>query len=112
MDRVEPEGVESSQRAMVNGFSRSAPEVIGRNVLALARRLDRSSCSRVAGCSIQERVDIKTAVPPELEMSLVQSGALIANPRVTQISIGVSSSQIHGHGTLLVNTAAAHRATD
>jgi hypothetical protein len=66
-------------------------------VLAHGHRFGRSSRSSQVGCSRQEGVDIQAEVPPELQMPLVESGSLIAKPRVTEIRIGTGSGRIDGH---------------
>lgn len=55
------------------------------------------------------RFDIKKAVPSELNVPLVQSGALTANPRVPEIGKRVCSIRIHGHDSFLANSRTGSR---
>lgn len=93
---------------MINGFEHRAPNVIGRHVLTHGRLFDRSSRSSHTGRSIQQRVYIQTEVPSELQMLLLESGGLIAKPRVTEIGIGVGSVRIDEHSKLMCEDTVGH----
>jgi hypothetical protein len=90
-------GTSPELRTVIDGLDLRAPNRVGRHVLAHGHRFGRSCRSSKVGCSRQEGVDIQAEVPPELQMPLVDSGSLIAKPRVTEIRMGTGSGRINGH---------------
>jgi hypothetical protein len=86
---------------VLDGLERRASNVMGRHLLTHVLRFSWLSRSTPAGCSNQESVDVQTAVPPELQMLLVESSSLMTKPCVTEICMRVDWGGIEGHGKLL-----------
>jgi hypothetical protein len=73
-------------RVVINVFDQCASK-IRRCIFARGRLFDRSTRPGHAGCPIQQRLDIQTDVSSELQMLLMQSGGLMAEPRIAEIGI-------------------------
>ena len=81
---------------MFNRIDHRAPQMIGRRVLRCTQRFERSNPSGDPVCSIKKGVDVQMTAASELQVPLMESIGLMANPCVTEIRTGSGTGLIHG----------------
>src|ERR1700710_2051928 len=80
---------------MVDGLERRVLHGIRRNIVSLHRNLGQR-LSHSMDCPEQKGAGIQTAVPPELQMPLLDSGSLVAKRRIAPVCGRNSQSDRHG----------------
>jgi len=79
-----------------DGVDHRAPQMISRRVLRRTQRFGRSNPSGDPVCSIKKGVDVQMTAASKLQVPLMESIGLMANPCVTAIRIGSGTGLIHG----------------